>query len=219
MYYSPEEQENPITTPRIARWRHGIGVRAVLSLVAVCTFGAVGVFGTQAAFSDNVTMGRIHVTGGSLDMVANNDTGDSDVAWSGDLSVALTGLQPGDVKDGTVEIENAGDLPYELVTSTSGTDASGCFGYYLRETGVTGGTGASTFPVNFTGMGTDSATDSDTAAFATAVTNRALPDDGADLAWEAGDAKTYTISVRMQSSCTTNAADATLDISFDATQV
>lgn len=201
------------------RWRRGFGMRTTLSLVALCTFGAVAVFGTQAAFSDNVTMGQISVTGGSLDMVANNDTGDSGVAWSGNLSVALTGLQPGDVKDGTVEIENAGDLPYTLVASTSGTDASGCFGYYLRETAVTGGSGAAVFPVDFAGFGTGSGTDVATAAFPTAVSNRALPDNGADVDWEAGDKKVYTISVRMKSSCTTNAANGTLDVAFDAAQV
>jgi hypothetical protein len=151
-------------------------------------------------------------------MVANGDTGDSNVAWSGDLAVALTGLQPGDVKSGTVEIENTGDLPFTLVGSTSGTDASGCFTYYLRETSVTGGSGASSFPVNFTGFGTGSGTDVAGASFATAVTNRDLPDSGADLEWEPGDSKVYTVDVRMLSSCTTNGAAGTLDVSFDAQQ-
>lgn len=206
------------TDSRLRPWGV-LGLRTVLTLVALCAFGAVGVLGTRAAFTDDVTMAQIHVTGGSLDMVANGDTDDSGVAWNGALSVALTGLKPGDVNDGTVEVVNTGDLPFTLVASTSGTDASGCFGYWLRETSVSAGTGAAAHPVTFANFGSGSGSDGVTAAFASAVANEQLPDDGADLDWEPADAKVYTISVRMLASCTTNAADGTLDISFDAAQV
>jgi hypothetical protein len=165
------------------------GWRALATLAAVASIASAGMLATRAALADQVTMGQITVAGGTLDMVANGDTGDSGVAWVGSLSVALSGMAPGDEQSGTVEIENTGDLPFTLTGSTSGTDASGCFSYYLRETAVTAGSGASTCPVNLTGMGTAAGADGTTADFATDVTGSDLPDAGADLEWEAGDAK------------------------------
>ncbi|MCW2960671.1 MAG: hypothetical protein JWM90_1058 [Thermoleophilia bacterium] len=203
-------------SPR-SRWR-GLGFRSIITLAALSAFGAVGMLGTQAAFSDDVTMAQITVTGGTLDMVANSETDDTDVAWTGQVAVALTGLAPGDVKTGTVSIDNVGDLPFELTSSTTGTDTSGCFGFYLRETSATGATKAAAWPVDFTGFGTDATGDATTAPFATAVVASSLPDAGADLDWEADDTKVYTIAVRMKSACTTNGAAGTLNVNFNATQ-
>jgi hypothetical protein len=204
----------------LIRWLHeSVAGRGLLSLIAVGAVAGVALFATRAALTDQVTMAQISASGGTLDMVANNDADDSGTAWSGSLAVALTGLQPGDESSGTVEIDNTGDLPYTLTASTSGADASACFSYYFRETSVTAGTGAGAHPVNFTGMGTAAGADATTAAFATAVTNRQLPDAGADDAWETDDKKVYTLTVRMKQSCTTNAASGTLDFTFDATQV
>ena len=201
------------------RWlQDSLAGRGLLSLTAIGALASAGALATHATLTDQVTMAQISATGGTLDMVANNDTDDSATAWSGSLSVALTGLKPGDERSGTVEIDNAGDLPYTLTASTTGANASGCFSYYFRETSVTGGTGAGSEPVNFAGMGTAAGADSTTAAFATPVTNRQLPDSGADTVWEADDKKVYTLTVRMNQSCATNAATGTLDFTFDATQ-
>lgn len=196
----------------------GIG-KSVLSLGALVAIGSVGVLATRATLTDQVTMAQISVTGGTLDMVANGDTGDSAVGWSGSLSVALTQLIPGSENSGTVEIENVGDVGYTMTVSTSGVDASSCFNYYFRETSVTGGTGDSSHPVNLTGMGTATGADGTTAAFATPITALDLPDNGVDLNWEPADKKVYTLTVRMKSSCTTNGAAGTLDFTFDATQL
>jgi hypothetical protein len=205
---------------RLISWlQESLAGRGLLSLVAIGAVAGAATLAARATFTDQVTMAQISATGGTLDMVANSDTDDSGVAWSGSLSVALTGLKPGDESSGTVEIDNTGDLPYTLTTSTTGSDASACFSYYFRETSVTAGTGAGSHPVNFTGMGTATGADATTAAFATAVTNRQLPDAGADNAWETDDKKVYTLTVRMRQSCTTNAASGTLDFTFDATQV
>jgi hypothetical protein len=193
--------------------------KSLLSLAAVGAVVTTGAVATRATLTDQVTMAQISAAGGTLDMVANNDTDDSATAWSGALSVALTGLKPGDENSGTVEIDNTGDLPYTLTASTSGADASSCFSYYFRETGVTAGTGSSSQPVNFAGMGTATGADGSAAAFAAAVTNRQLPDNSGDNVWEADDKKVYTLTVRMKQSCTTNGATGTLDFTFDATQL
>jgi hypothetical protein len=201
-------------------WLHqSVAGKSLLSLAAIAAVGGTGTLATRATLTDQVTMAQISTSGGTLDMVANSDTDDSGTVWSGALSVALTGLKPGDENSGTVEIDNTGDLPYTLTTSTSGSDASSCFSYYFRETSVTGGTGSSSEPVAFAGMGTAAGADGSTAAFAAAVTNRQLPDNTADNAWEADDKKVYTLTVRMKQSCATNAATGTLDFTFDATQV
>jgi hypothetical protein len=192
--------------------------KSLLSLVAIGAVAGSGSLATGATLTDQVTMAQISATGGTLDMVANSDTDDSATVWSGSLAVALTGLKPGDENSGTVEIDNTGDLPYTVTATTSGVDASSCFSYYFRETSVTGGTGAASHPVNFTGMGSATGADGTTATFATAVTNRQLPDNGVDNVWEADDKKVYTLTVRMKQACTTNAASGTLDFTFDATQ-
>lgn len=212
----PPDSSEPRRRRRIPA---SVPMRSLLSLVTIACVAAAGVATTNATFTDQVTMASINVTGGSLDMVANTDTGDAGVAWSADLDVDLTGLVPGDEKSGTVEIANTGDLPYTLTTTTSGTDSDSCYSYFFRETAVTGGSGSAAQPVLFTGMGTAAGADGTTAAFATAITDMALPDNGADVNWEAGDAKQYTMTVRMDSSCTKNGAAGSLDVSFDATQV
>lgn len=199
--------------------RESLAGKSLLSLAAIGAITGTGSLATRATLTDQVTMAQISAAGGTLDMVANNDTDDSGTAWTGSLAVALTGLTPGDENSGTVEIDNTGDLPYTLTATTSGTDAGSCFSFYFRETSVTGGTGSVSHPVNFTGMGTAAGADGTTVAFATGVTNRQLPDNTADNTWEADDKKVYTLTVRMKSSCTTNAATGTLDFTFDATQL
>ena len=206
-------------TGLFGRVRNTVFGKGALSLLALAAIGSIGVLATQATFTDQVTMAQISVTGGSLDMEANADADDTATAWTGALSVALTGLQPGDENSGTVEIDNTGDLPFTLTVTSTGVDASSCFSYYFRETAVTGGAGAGAFPVNFTGMGTAAGADGTTAAFATGITSEQLPDNGADNNWETDDKKVYTLTVRMKSSCATNAASGTLDFTFDATQV
>jgi hypothetical protein len=199
--------------------QHSLAGKSLLSLIAIGAVAGTGELATRATLADQVTMAQISAAGGTLDVVANNDTDDSGTVWSGSLSVALTGLKPGDENSGTVEIDNAGDLPYTLTVSTSGADASSCFSYYFRETSVTGGTGSASQPVGFAGMGSATGSDGTTAAFATAVTNRQLPDNGVDNVWEADDKKVYTLTVRMNQSCTTNAATGTLDFTFNAAQL
>jgi hypothetical protein len=205
---------------RVIGWmHHSLAGKSLLSLIAIGAVAGAGSVATRATLADQVTMAQISASGGTLDMIANNDADDSGTVWSGSLSVALTGLKPGDESSGTVEVDNAGDLPYTLTVSTSGADASSCFSYFFRETSVTGGTGSASQPVSFTGMGSATGSDATTAAFATAITNRQLPDSGADNVWESDDKKVYTLTVRMKQSCTTNAASGTLDFTFDATQV
>jgi hypothetical protein len=204
---------------RLIGWlQYSLAGRGLLSLAAIGAVASVGALATRSTFTDRVTMAQISVTGGALDIVANNDTDDSAAAWSGSLSMALTGLSPGDESSGTVEIDNVGDLPLNLTVSTAGADAAACFSYFFRETGVTAGTGATSHPVSFAGMGSGTGSDATTAAFATPVTGRQLPDSGADDDWEPDDTKTYTMTVRMKASCDTNAASGTLDLTFDATQ-
>ena len=205
---------------RASGWfQQSLAGKSLLSLIAIGAVAGTGMLATRATLTDQVTMAQISAAGGTLDMVANSDTDDSGTVWSGSLAVALTGLKPGDENSGTVEVDNTGDLPFTLTVSASGTDAPSCFSYYFRETSVTGGTGVGAEPVNFTGMGTATGADASTAAFATPVTNRQLPDNGADNAWETDDKKVYTLTVRMKTACTTNAAAGTLDFTFDATQL
>lgn len=196
--------------------RAGKGLLTVMALAAV---GSAGVLGTNAAFNDNVTMAQITVTGGSLDLVANADTGDSAVAWNGTITADVSNMAPGDVGTGTVRLDNVGSLPYTLtVTTDGGGDVTNCFGVWFRETGVFAGTGAGAHPVNFAGLGTG-AGDLTTAALTGDVSDIDLPDAGADLEWETDDAKDYTLTILMKSDCITNSATGTLDVSFDATQV
>lgn len=205
---------------RATGWlRQSLAGKSLLSLTAIAAVAGSGTLATRATLTDQVTMAQISATGGTLDILANNDTDDTGTVWSGSLAVALTGLKPGDENSGTVQIDNAGNLPFTLTATTAGTDASSCFSFYFRESSVAAGAGAGVHPVDFTGMGTASGADGTTAAFATPVTNRQLPDNGVDIAWETDDKKVYTLTVRMKQSCTTNAAAGTLDFTFDATQV
>lgn len=193
--------------------------KSLLTLTALGAIASVGVLGTQAAFTDQVTMAQISVTGGALDMKANNGDGPNQ-AWAGSLAVALTGLKPGDEQSGTVVVKHgAGStVPFRLTTTTTGADASGCYNFYFRETAAVGATKSATFPVNFTGMGTAVGSDASTAPFATGITGMQLPDNGADLDFETDDEKTYTLTVRMKTACTTNGAAGTLNFTFNATQ-
>jgi hypothetical protein len=68
-------------------------------------------------------------------------------------------------------------------------------------------------------MGTAVGSDATTAPFATAVTNVQLNDNTpTDAVWETDDVKTYTLTVRMKTSCTTNGAAGGLNLVLDATQ-
>lgn len=193
--------------------------KILLSAIAVSAVGGLGVLTTGATFTDQVTMAQVSVTGGSLDLKANGGDGPNQ-AWTGSLAAAVTGMKPGDEQSGTVSISNAGNLPFTITSSTTGTDASGCYGFYFRETAVTAGTGNTVFPNNVTGMGTAIGADGTVAPLATSVATSTLLDvtAGTDAIWEAGDAKTYTLTVRMKSTCTTNAAPGTLNVSLNATQ-
>lgn len=173
---------------------------------------------THATFSDQVTMAQVSVTGGTLDLQANSGNGPSQ-AWTGTIAAAVTGMAPGDEASGTVAIRNNGSLPFSLKASSTGTDASGCFGWFLRETSATGATKAASWPVVVAGMGTATGSDAASAPFATAVTNVQLNDNtAADAVWETDDVKTFTLTVRMKTSCTTNAATGGLNLVLDAIQ-
>lgn len=192
--------------------------RGLLTVAALAAVGSAGVLGTNAAFNDNVTMAQITVTGGSLDMVANTDTDDS-VAWGSTITTDVSNMAPGDIGTGTLLLDNVGSLPYKLkVTTNGGGDVTNCFGVWFRETSVATGTGASAHPVNFAGLGTGAA-DGTVAALTGDVTGVDLPDDGADLIWDTDDSKNYTLTILMKSTCATNGATGTLDVSLDATQV
>ena len=210
-----------VSKHRTSGWlRQSLVGKSLLSLTAIGAVAGTGTLATRATLTDQVTMAQISATGGTLDMVANNDIDDTGTVWSGSLAVALTGLKPGDENSGTVEIDNAGDLPLHA----DGLDAPGPTRRRASRTtsarrASRPAPGAGAHPVNFTGMGTAAGADGTTAAFATPVTNRQLPDNGVDTAWETDDKKVYTLTVRMKQSCTTNAAAGTLDFTFDATQV
>lgn len=202
----------PEATPRSSRFSRLRGTAAgksVFTLVTLAAVGSIGIFATNAALSDEVTMATIEVTGGTLDLTANGGDGTGE-AWSGTLSAAITGMAPGKSQSGTVLIKNNGTLPFTLVGSTTGTDASGCFAYWFRPTGGT--------PAGVAGMGTAD-TDGGTAAFATAVTNAVVPYDATDNEWQSTEELGYTMTVRMKSTCTASGANGTLDLTFDAAQV
>lgn len=190
-----------------ARRRRRGATRGLLSAVALGAVGSAAVFTTQATFTDSVSMAQVSVTGGTLDVTANSGNGPNQ-AWN--VSMVTTGMAPGQENTGTVAIRNNGDLPFTITVSKTGADASNCFSYYFRET--------SPLAVNFTGMGTAVGSDVTTAPMATTITNFALPDSGADVIWEAGDVKTYSLTTRMNAACTTNAANATMNYTFNATQ-
>lgn len=199
--------------------RRGV-VRGMLTAVTLAAVASAAIFTTNATFTDQVTMAQVTVTGGTLDLKANGGDGPNQ-AWSGTLSAAVTNMAPGDVQSGTVSIANNGTLPFTINASTTGTDASGCFGYWFRETAATAGATKNTvFPTNITGFGTNSSADGTVAAMATSVTNQPLVDvtTGTDLVWETDDVKTYTLTVRMKTSCTTNGATGSLSFAFNATQ-
>lgn len=191
--------------------------RVLLSALAVGSVASVGVLTTGATFTDQVTMATVSVTGGSLDLKANGGDGPNQ-AWSGTLSAAVTNMKPGDEQSGTVAISNSGTLPFTVALTTTGTDASSCYVSYFRETSATGATKAATWPVNLTGMGTATGSDAAGANFTSGVTALGLADNGADTTWEIDDVKTYTLTVRMKTSCVTNAAAGTLNYTINATQ-
>lgn len=192
--------------------------RVLMTLATIATVSTVGVFATQATLTDQVTMAQISVTSGTLDLRANTGNGPNQ-AWVGSVSAAITGALPGQEFSGTVNLKNNGNVPFTTSVTTSGVDASGCFSYFFRETSVvTGATAASSWPQTLAGMGTAAGADGTTAALTGNVTNLALPDNGADLIWETDDEKQYTVTVRVKSSCATNAANGTIDFTFNATQ-
>lgn len=208
--------QSPNSKPRRSLKR-GLG-KATLSALALGAVATAGVLTTSATFTDEVTMAQVSVAGGTLDLTANDGNGPGQ-AWSGTLSAAVTNMQPGDERSGTVVLKNVGTLPFSMTVSKVGGDTSTCFGYYFRETAATGATKAASHPVNISAMGTATGGDATTAPFATPVTNQALADAGADTTWETDDIKTYTLTVRMKSACNVNGASGTLDFDFDATQV
>ena len=187
----------------------------MLSALALAAVGSAAVFTTQATFTDQVTMAQVSVTGGTLDLQANSGNGPNQ-AWTG--SVTITNMAPGQEQSATVDIKNNGTLPFTMTVSKTGTDASGCFSYFFRETAATGATKAASWPVLVPAMGTAAGADGTTAAMATAVTNQALADNGADVIWETDDVKTFTLTVRMRTSCTTNGAAGTMNFTLNATQ-
>lgn len=203
---------------RMARLRDATGVRALLSLGALAAVGSLAVLTTQATFADQVSMAQVSVTGGTLDLTANGGNGPG-ATWTGTISAAVTNMAPGDEASGTMVLRNNGTLPLSATVSKTGGDPAGCFSYWLRETSATGATKAASWPVNLAGMGTAAGSDGTTAAFAPAVSSVSLPDVGADAIWETDDAKTYTLTVRMRTACTTNGAAGTLDFTFNAIQV
>lgn len=173
-------------------------------------------FTTQATFTDQVTMAQVTVQGGTLDLQANAGDGPSQ-AWS--VSMAVTNMVPGQEQSGTVAISNNGTVPFTITATKVGTDASSCFAYYFRETSATGATKAASWPVNVAGMGSAAGADATTAAMATTVSNVTLDDaTGADTVWETDDVKTFTLTVRMRTSCATNGAAGSMDFTFNATQ-
>lgn len=203
----------------LGRLTSSLAGRSVLSLAAIGAVGSIGMFATQAGFTDQVTMAQISVMGGTLDLTANGGNGPTQ-AWTGQVAAAITNMAPGDEKTGTVVIKNNGTLPFTLTASGAGTDASGCFSYYFRQTAkVAGATGDSSG--NLANFGTAAGDDSTTVPFATSVTPSVMGDvaAGSDNTWETDDEKTYTVTVRMKTACATNGAAGTLNLSFNATQV
>lgn len=192
--------------------------RALMTLATVAAVSTVGVFATQATLTDQVTMAQISVTSGTLDLTANGGNGPNQ-AWVGSVSAAITGALPGQEFSGTVNLKNNGTVPFTTTVSTTGVDASSCFSYFFRETSVvTGATKAASWPVLLTGMGTAAGADGTTAALTGNVTNLSLPDNGANLIWETDDEKQFTVTVRVKTSCATNAANGTINFTFNATQ-
>lgn len=203
---------------RVATWLHARLLRALLTAVALGSVASAAVLTTHATFTDQVTMAQVQVTGGTLDLKANGGDGPNQ-AWTGTLSAAVTNMAPGDTQSGTVQVSNSGNLPFTLRATATGTDTSSCFGYWFRETAATGATKNATFPTNVTNFGTNFTADGTTAPFATTVSNQPLYDVSAsDLIWETDDIKTFTLTVRMKTACTTNGATGALNFAFDATQ-
>ena len=95
------------------RIRAVFGWRILATLAALASIAGAGVLATRAALSDQVTMGQITVAGGTLDMVANSETDDTDVAWAGSLSVALTGMAPGDLENERARDWSRDGMPVE----------------------------------------------------------------------------------------------------------
>ncbi len=192
--------------------------KITLTALTLGAVAAAGVMTTQATFTDQVTMAQVSVTGGTLDLKANSGDGPLQ-AWTGTIST--TGWKPGQEESATVSIASTGSVPMTITASTTGADTPGCFGYYFRETAATAGaTKNATFPGNVTGMGTAAGGDGTVANFATAVTNSTLLDvtSGSDATWENDDVKTFTLTVRMKQSCTTQASNGTLNMTLNATQ-
>ena len=191
--------------------------RILLSAIAVGAVGGLGVMTTGATFTDQVTMAQVTVAGGTLDLKANSGDGPSQ-AWTGTLSAAVTNLKPGDESSGNVVIANSGTLPFTASITTTGTDASSCYVSYFREASAVGATKAASWPVNLAGLGTAVGADGTGAAITSGVTNLSLPDNGVDLIWETDDVKTYTLTVRMKTACTTQSAAGTINYTINATQ-
>lgn len=195
----------------------------------VVSLSTIGMFGTGALLTDQVSMAAVAVEGGTLDIRANAQQGPG--ATYAAFSATLTGMRPGDTSWSDVVVSNNGSLPANLTVSVTGADthpdypAENCFSYYFREVGATGSTnnGATVgSPTNLAAMGTAETPDASTVLFDTAVANRTLTDvSGVDNAWESGDTKTYRLTVRMRSECRqggegTAAATGALNVSFDA---
>ncbi|MBC7462557.1 MAG: hypothetical protein H7287_14470 [Thermoleophilia bacterium] len=205
-------------TRRTAAWLQGYLVRSLLTATALGAVASAAIFTTHATFTDQTTMAQVQVIGGTLDLKANGGDGPNQ-AWAGTLSAVVSNMAPGDTQQGAMQVTNSGNLPFTLRATSTGTDAGGCFGYWLRETAATGATKDASFPTNVASFGTNATTDGATAPFAATVTNQPIYDVSAtDLIWETDDVKTFTLTVRMKSSCTTNGANGALSFALDATQ-
>lgn len=214
-------------THRLHKWLLGsVAGRGAMSLVALGAVCTVGLVGTQALLTDQVTMAQVEVEGGTLDITANGSDGPNAgfTAFSG----ALDNMKPGDERFADVSVKNNGTLDGLLSVTVDGEEVApdntgtGCFSYFFRETGGDGATkNVAPYPVD--GMGTAAGADGTTNLFETDIAAEPLTDvdSSTDNTWEAGETKTYRLTVRMRSECDQGqggdaAATGTLDFTFDA---
>lgn len=96
-------------------------VLAVLGLGMVLALGAVS---TSAYWTDQATVAGGTFTAGKLDLKVGDPATDNDPPEF-TTNFAMTGMVPGNSKDGVLKVTNAGDVPLIYTVTASATNAGG----------------------------------------------------------------------------------------------
>ena len=114
---SPKTRRGDHRARRRARATVSERVQAVLGLGLVLSIGTLG---TQAAWTDAVTVVGATFSTGSIDLKVNGVDANADATTLG-----LSGMVPGNTTAGVLTVRNDGTVPLKYTATASATDADG----------------------------------------------------------------------------------------------